>query len=82
MLEDERTFYEAHKSEYLEYYEGQWVLIHGTEFFGAYSTEAQAYEASLEKIGNEAVFIQFVTEAEEPVKTIPALLVGLTGGRP
>ena len=82
MLEHELAFYEAHKDEYLKYYGGQWVVIYDNKLVGAYSTEEQAYNAALAKVGNFPVLIQHVSREDEPVEAIPALSIGLIGGRP
>ncbi len=81
MLKRELAFYEANRDEYIQYYEGQWVLIHEATFLGSYSTQEQAYAAALEKVGNVPVLIHRVSKDEEPALAVPALLVGLTGGR-
>lgn len=78
MLEREQAFYESRKDEYLTHYEGQYVLIHGDEFHGAFTTERQAYEAAVARFGNAAVLIRKVIPDGEPVEAIPALLVGFT----
>jgi hypothetical protein len=73
MLEKERAFYEAHKDEFLEHYEGQWVLIHGDALLGAYTTERQAFEAGVEKLGNVAMLVRLVRRGPEPVISFPRL---------
>jgi hypothetical protein len=81
MLDQEQAFFEAHAQEYIRHFLGQWVVIHGAEFLGAYSTEQQAYEAALQQAGNEPVLIRLVTGEPRPVHAIPAMLSGSPGGR-
>lgn len=75
-LEQEARYYASRKAEFLKCYEGQFVLVRGETFVGAYTTEEQAYAAGLEKFGNVAFLIRRV-EKEEPIARIPALTLGL-----
>ncbi|MEX2372251.1 MAG: hypothetical protein WD800_00465 [Dehalococcoidia bacterium] len=81
LLETERAHFDEHRDEYVRYYDGQWILVHGADFLGAYSTEEQAYEAALAKVGSQPVLIQHVSRHGERVVAIPSLLAGLTSGR-
>lgn len=81
MLEQEQATYESRREELIKYYDGQWVLIHDDAVLGAYSTEQQAYEAALGKVGNRSVLIKRVSAKPDRLDSIPALMVGLVGGR-
>ena len=60
----------------LRHHEKQFVLIKGDQFAGAYTTEAEAYKAGLEKFGNQPFLIKQVLN-EETVAHFPALILGL-----
>lgn len=72
----ELHFFEKHRSEYLKHHEGQFVLIKGNEFVGAYTTEEEAYKAGVDRFGNSPFLIKKVTR-DEPINAIPALTLGL-----
>ncbi len=50
ILEQELRAFEARKDEFLRHHEGQYVVLHGGELLGAYTTERQAYEAALARV--------------------------------
>lgn len=80
VLETERDYYESRKPEFLAAYAEQFVLIKGREFVGAYSTAAQAYEAGLQRFGNQPFLIQHVLP-EEPRAQLLTLQLGLLNAR-
>ncbi len=79
-LEKELAFYEQHKAELLKHYEGLYVLIKGNELIGAFTSEAEAYQAGVERFGTEPFLIKRVTKEEE-VGLIPALSLGVLHAR-
>jgi hypothetical protein len=79
-LQTELEYFQQHKQEYLKLYKGQFVLIKGTEFAGAFTTEAEAYKAGLEKFGNTPFFIKQVLDRDETA-SYPALAAGVLNVR-
>jgi hypothetical protein len=75
-LQTELEYFQKHKQEYLKLYKGQFVLIKGKELSGAFTTEAEAYQAGLEKFGNEPFLIKQVLDNDGTV-SYPALTVGM-----
>lgn len=75
VLETELAYYRRHEKEYLEHYEGMFVVISGKQFIGAFSQEPEAYEAGLRKVGNRPFLIKRVTEEPEQIH-LPALNIG------
>lgn len=76
MLEQELEFFEKNKQEYRKHYMDQFVLIHGEEFLGSYTTDQQAYEAGIAKLGNVPFLIKQVQPEDSEVR-IPAYSFGL-----
>jgi len=75
-LQRELEYFQKHKPEYLKLYQGQFVLIKGGQFAGAFTTEAEAYKAGLEKFGNEPFLIKQVLD-DDGMVFYPALTVGM-----
>jgi hypothetical protein len=75
-LQRELEYFQRHKQEYLKLYKNQFVLIKGEKFAGAFTTEAEAYQAGLEKFGNEPFLIKQVLDDDGTV-SYPALTVGM-----
>lgn len=75
-LQTELEYFRKHKQEYLKLYKNQFVLIKGEAFAGAFTTEAEAYKAGLQKFGNVPFFIKQVLDDEEP-GSYPTLTVGI-----
>ena len=75
-LQTELEYFQKHKQEYLNLYKNQFVLIKGEKFAGAFTTEAEAYQAGLEKFGNEPFLIKQVLDDDGTV-SYPALMVGM-----
>jgi hypothetical protein len=80
MLEKELKYFEDHKEELLKHYENQFVLIKDDQLIGAFTTEAEAYAAGIQKFGNQPFLIKRVTRDEEIVH-FPALTLGLLNAR-
>ena len=82
-LEKELAFLKEEKEELLRHYEGQLVLIKDAALIGAFSSEADAYRAGLQRFGNQAFLIKRVTKGDEDdVVSFPALTLGLIHGGP
>jgi len=60
MLEKELKYFEDHKEELLKHYENQFVLIKDDQFIGAFTTEAEAYAAGIQKFGNQPFLISVI----------------------
>jgi hypothetical protein len=75
VLQTELNFYNTKKEELLRLYKGQFVLIKGEQFIGAFTTDAEAYKAGLEQFGNHPFLIKQVLENDTKV-SYPALTVG------
>jgi len=76
MFEREIEYFKEHKEDLVKHYKDQYVVIKGDRFLGAYTTEAEAYEAALNEFGNVPFLIKKATEEEEIVR-FPALAVGV-----
>ena len=80
VLSEELKYYEDHKQELLEHHDGQFVLIRHDELAGAFTTEAEAYEAGLNRFGNKPFLIRQVSEHVEtahfPALTLNVINVG------
>ncbi len=76
LLTKELAYYNSHKSEYLKQYKNSFVVIKNQKFLGAFTTEAQAYEAGLKEFGNQPFLIKQVVE-EEVIALHPALSAGV-----
>ena len=79
-LEKELEYFSAHRAELLETYEGLYVLIKQDEFIGAFTTEKQAYEAGLERFGNQPFLIKQLLRQEDETAHYPALVLGVLHG--
>ena len=67
MLEKELKYFEDHKEELLKHYENQFVLIKDDQLIGAFTTEAEAYAAGVQRFGNQPFLIKRVTREQEVV---------------
>ena len=75
-LQTELEYFQKHKQEYQKLYKGQFVLIKGEQFAGAFTTEAEAYRVGLEKFGNQPFLIKQVLDDDGTV-SYPSLSIGL-----
>lgn len=76
MLDEELKYFTEHKEELLKHYENQFVLIKGDTLIGAFTTEAEAYQAGVQRFGNQPFLIKKVAKEEELVH-FPAFSLGL-----
>jgi hypothetical protein len=65
MLEREQAYFEAHKTELREKYQGKRVVIAGEEIKGAYDTDAEAYAAAVKTMKPGSFMIKPVTRTDE-----------------
>ena len=75
VLQKELDFFNKKKAELLKIYKGQFVLIKGEKFIGAFTQDSEAYKAGLEQFGNNPFLIKQVLEDDTKV-SYPALTVG------
>lgn len=76
VLDREVKYYKANKKELIEKHEGKFVLIKRDKLVDVFDSEKSAYEAGLEKFGNQAFLIRRVSKKEE-VSQNPALVLGI-----
>ena len=76
VLEAELKYYEEQKQELLAHHEGQFALIKGGQLVGVFSSEDEAFNVGVAKLGNVPFLIQLVQVKEEFIQQ-PALAVGL-----
>lgn len=76
MLEQELRYFEAQKKEWLQHYKGQFALIKGEELLGTFTSSEEAFDAGIEKVGNQPFLIKQVLD-KDPEIQYPALAVGL-----
>ena len=72
-LAAELKYYEANRDEILRHHEGSFVLIGDGKLVGAFTTEAEAYEAGLSRFGNQPFLIKHATRDDSGTAQIPAL---------
>jgi hypothetical protein len=80
ILDKELKYFEDHKDELLKHYESLFVLIKDDSLVGAFTTEAEAYQAGIRKFGNQPLLIKRVAQEEE-IAYFPALTLGLLQAR-
>ncbi|MBI4602457.1 MAG: hypothetical protein HY721_10910 [Planctomycetes bacterium] len=80
-LERELELFQRSKEELLKHHEGSFVLIKDDALIGAFTTEAEAYQAGIERFGNVPFLIKLATREEE-VASLPALVLGLLDANP
>ncbi|GAC1466547.1 MAG: hypothetical protein NVS2B14_17780 [Chamaesiphon sp.] len=76
VLEQELKYFAENKEELLSHYKNQFALIKDASLLGTFTTEAEAYQAGIQKLGNQPFLIKKVV-IEEDVDRIPALVLGL-----
>ena len=80
-LEKELEYFQTHRDELLEHHLGSYALIADGRLVGTFTTEAEAYEAGLRRLGNRPFLIKLVS-AEDEVVQIPALTLGVLDAGP
>lgn len=78
-LKEELEFFETQKESLLATHLGQFALVYGRALVGVYTTEEEAYEDGLKKIGNRPFLIRQIRDQEPPLQA-PALFVGIDLG--
>jgi hypothetical protein len=51
MLDKEYKYFKKHEAEFLQKYQGRFILIKGEEVVGDFETEVQAYQEGVNKYG-------------------------------
>ena len=75
-LATELAFFEERRAEWLQHYAGQFALLKGRELLGTFSTQAEAIQAGLARLGNVPFLVKQVLPSE-PIALSPALMLGL-----
>lgn len=75
-LEQEISFFETHRSEYLKTNEGKFALIKGGLCFGFYDDAETAFRIGVEQYGAQAFLIKQVLPTDR-IDVAPALACGL-----
>ena len=81
ILEKESKYFDKHKDDLVEMYEGQYVLIKGSKLIGSFTTKLDAYKAGIESFGNQPFLIKLVTVDEDETAYMPAFTLGLIDAR-
>lgn len=76
MLEKELERFEALRHNLLKTNAGQFAVIKGDEFAGAFTTFEEAFNAGVKKFGLEPFLVKQIVE-KDFVHQIPALMLGL-----
>jgi hypothetical protein len=79
-LDKELKFFDAHKKEWLTHYKDQFALVKGEGFFGTFTTFEEAFNAGVDRFGNQPFLVKKIVE-NEPKMQFPALAVGLISVR-
>ena len=74
-LEIEQDYFSRNKEELLKHHEGKFALISGESLIGIWDSQERAYREGVVRFGNVSFLIKRILE-EEPVESIPLLLVG------
>lgn len=77
MLEKELKYFNKMRDEYLKTYQGQFVVISDQSFLGSYTTEQQAYEAGIQKLGIKTAFLVKQVLPGDKQESIPSYTLGL-----
>jgi hypothetical protein len=75
-LTAEIAFFEERRAEWLQHYTGQFALLKGRELLGTFSTQAEAIQAGLARLGNVPFLVKQVLPSDT-VALSPALMLGL-----
>lgn len=81
VLEQERAYFEANKSDLLRHHKDQFAVIKGQRLVGTYTTFDEALSAGVKAVGTEAFLIKQVQEGDGVIQ-YPALQTGLLNVRP
>ena len=74
-IEEEKTF-QAVKEELLKLCEGKYAVVRRSEMLGVFDTPEAAYEAAVDKWGDELFMIKKV-EREETIEHVTRLYMGM-----
>ena len=73
-LDQELSFYEAHKGRLLREAEGKFVLVHGEEILGIFESEEEAISQGYQELGNVPFLVKQIVPVEEPLVFHSSLL--------
>jgi hypothetical protein len=76
MLETERAYFDAHRSEWLQSHHGQFALIKGEKLIGMYDSDEDALSEGARLFGMQPFLVRRIQEREQEV-CIPALALGI-----
>ena len=79
IFEKELELFESKKEELLKHNKGQFVLIFEKDLLGTFTTEKEAYEEGLRKVGNRPFLIKQILPGKCS-EEIPAYTLGLLSG--
>jgi len=80
-LEEERAFFAAHETEWVEAHSGRFVVVKGDRLLGVFDSIEQALAAGAASFGMESFLVRRLGERQEEVH-IPALTLGLLRAYP
>ncbi len=80
-LQKELSFFEKHRTEWLEHYSGKFALIKDNGLLGTYTTWDEAFTEGVSQLGNVPFLIKQVREEDESVQ-FPVLAVGALHAHP
>jgi hypothetical protein len=72
----ELAYFQSQKSEWLKHHENQFALVKDQQLLGVFSTQREAVEAGLTRLGNVPFLVMQILQSE-PLATNPSLLLGL-----
>lgn len=75
-LARELKYFDDQRDELMKHHEGSFALISVDRFLGAYTTEAEAYDAGLRAVGNKPFLIKLVARKDLVIE-FPALAIGV-----
>jgi hypothetical protein len=75
-LATELAFFDSKKDEWLQHYEGQFVLVKDDQLLGVFPSQSEAVQAGLSRLGNVPFLVKQVLQSE-PIATNPSLVLGL-----
>ncbi|MBI2432065.1 MAG: hypothetical protein HYV26_04270 [Candidatus Hydrogenedentes bacterium] len=76
ILADELKFFEVHQSDLFARAPRKFALIKGSQLYGCFDTQDNAYEEGARLFGNQPFLIKRIL-LEEPIESIPAYTLGL-----
>lgn len=75
-LEEELSFFESKREEWVKIYEGKYALVKGSSLIDTFTTLDEAYQKGVELFGITPFLIKIVLE-QDKIEKIPALMLGI-----